>query len=245
MVASWFQTLISPLRLKISPQRLRKYGFVLNDFLNGTETREKAVKELSQEMVSWRDLDEVEKIIGYSFSNKSLLHQAFTHPSYNRGCTSYERLEYVGDSVLNLLITKKQFMLYPDLPPGCLTPLRAANVDTEKLARVAVKHGFHKYLRHERAVIARRVTSSLLEPFITPDMLQMNPVKKLFEICQKHRLDVRFVDHWAKEGTYEVFVEDHLRGRGQCHSKKEVALNRAANVAYNEVVKLLESKESC
>lgn len=72
----------------------------------------------------------------------------------------------------------------------------------------------------------------------------MNPVKKLFEICQKHRLDVRLVDLWSKEGTYEVFVEDHLRGRGECRRKKEVALNRAANAAYKEVVRILDVKET-
>lgn len=105
-----------------------------------------------------KDLEDVEKIIGYNFNDSGLLHQAFTHSSYRKDCAPYERLEYVGDSVLNLLITMHQFSLYPDLPPGCLTPLRAANVDTEKLARVAVRHNFHKYLRHQRPDLENRVS---------------------------------------------------------------------------------------
>ncbi|GAB2228731.1 hypothetical protein Drorol1_Dr00022855 [Drosera rotundifolia] len=97
-------------------------------------------------------LDGVEDILCYNFKNKSLLEEAFTHVSWPWSCevSNYERLEYVGDSVLNLMITKEQFFLYPDLPPGDLTSLRAANVDKEKLARVAVRHGLEKYLRHNK-----------------------------------------------------------------------------------------------
>ncbi|KAG5545609.1 hypothetical protein RHGRI_017935 [Rhododendron griersonianum] len=98
-------------------------------------------------------LDEVEKIIGYNFRDRSLLAQAFTHGSCRCSTSSYERLEYVGDSVLNLLISREDYFAYPDLQPGKLTRLRAANVDTEKLARVAVKHNLHKYLRHEKPLL--------------------------------------------------------------------------------------------
>lgn len=99
-------------------------------------------------------LDEVEEITGYNFRDPSLLRQAFTHASCPAMTTSsYERLEYVGDSVLNLLISREDYFAYPELQPGKLTRLRAANVDTEKLARVAVKHGLHKYLRHKKPLL--------------------------------------------------------------------------------------------
>ncbi|KAK6141202.1 hypothetical protein DH2020_025054 [Rehmannia glutinosa] len=243
--------------------------------------------ELSQmeaETKSLQSLEEVEKIIGYNFNNRSLLYQAFTHPSYHKDCVSYERLEYIGDSVLNLLIAKEQFSMYPNLPPGLLTPLRAANVDTEKLARVAIQNNFHRYIRLGTPILRKQiqafidalpkhplhshglinapkvladvvestvgavfvdsnysidrtweVASDLLEPIITPEMLQKNPVKKLFEICQKYKLKVKLVDLWSEEGTYKVFVNNQLRGKGMCREKKEIALNRAANDAYKEV----------
>lgn len=78
-------------------------------------------------------LQELEEIIGYSFKNADLLQEAYTHASYQEKGLSYERLEYVGDSVLNILITKQQYFLYPNLPPGLLSSLRSANVDTESL----------------------------------------------------------------------------------------------------------------
>ena len=112
-------------------------------------------------------LEEVELILNYKFKDKNLLEEALTHSSYfhdhqnqnnqNKGL-SYERLEYVGDAVLNLLITKEQYFLYPSYPPGRLTRLRAANVDTEKLARVAIKHGLHRYLRHKKPLLEEQVS---------------------------------------------------------------------------------------
>lgn len=74
-------------------------------------------------------------------------------------------------------------------------------------------------------------------------MLQANPVKKLYEICQKKKLSVRLVDLWRREGTYEVFINNQLRGTGKCREKKEIALNRAANNAYNELVRTIGLKE--
>ncbi|XP_062025714.1 endoribonuclease Dicer homolog 1-like [Rosa rugosa] len=101
-------------------------------------------------------LDEVEEIIRYNFRNKKLLEEAFTHSSFTCGF-SYERLEYVGDGVLGLLFCQAHYSLYPDLAPGKLTLLRAANVDTEKLARVALRHGFHRYLRHRKPYLVDQI----------------------------------------------------------------------------------------
>lgn len=129
----------------------------MNRFLPGILANEEVTKRALQDEIS-QNVEEVQKIIGYDFNDRNLLRQAFTHPSCHKDCISYERLEYVGDSVLNLMITKQQFFKYPNLPPGLLSPLRAANVDTEKLARAAVKHSFHKYLRHEKPILTRRVS---------------------------------------------------------------------------------------
>lgn len=140
-------------------------GFTLGSFIKGMKARENLIRpsleeeeETSLTTESLPCLGEVEKIIGYSFNNKTLLQQAFTHPSYQEKCESYERLEFVGDSVLNLLITKQQFSMYPNLPPGLLSPLRSANVDTEKLARVAINHNLHKYLRHGNRRLSKQVS---------------------------------------------------------------------------------------
>ncbi|GMP66762.1 hypothetical protein CsSME_00026981 [Camellia sinensis var. sinensis] len=236
-------------------------------------------------------LDKVEQIIGYDFKDKSLLRRAFTHSSYRD--ESYERLEYLGDSVLNLLIASRDYFGNPDLPPGRLTRLRAANVDTEKLARVAVKHDLYKYLRHKKPLLdgqirefmdaipeypfhsnglidapkdladmvestigaifidsnssldtTWKVIKSLLEPRITLAMLQVHPVTKFYELCQKHGFKVQFVDLWKESGAIEVFVDNKFVGKGMYRPKKLIALNRAANNAYNVIVKNLSIEDN-
>ncbi|KAF9609939.1 hypothetical protein IFM89_019342 [Coptis chinensis] len=121
------------------------YQYMRVLFLDEEEEKEKEKKWLLS-------LKEVEDIIGYKFSNKNLLREAFIHTSFYypeepRECN--QRLEYIGDSVLNFVIDTELFTLYPDSPPGVLTRLKSANVDNEKLARVAAKCGLHRFLRHQ------------------------------------------------------------------------------------------------
>ena len=101
----------------------------------------------------------VEEILSYRFKDKSLLKEALTHSSYNNGESfkSYQRLEFVGDAVLGLALSNYVFLAYPNLEPGQLSSLRAANISTEKLARVAVRHGLHRFIRHHAAPLHDKV----------------------------------------------------------------------------------------
>ena len=105
----------------------------------------------------------VEEILSYRFKDKSLLKEALTHNSYNNGESfkSYQRLEFVGDAVLGLAISNYVFLAYPNLEPGQLSSLRAANISTEKLARVAVRHGLHRFIRHNAASLHDKVKTKL------------------------------------------------------------------------------------
>ncbi|KAF2292246.1 hypothetical protein GH714_018012 [Hevea brasiliensis] len=110
----------------------------------------------SNQVESLPSLDGVEEILGYKFKNRRLLEEAFTDSSFPDKRVFYERLEHVGDSMLNLLFTKEHNFKYPDLPPGALTRLCAANVNTEKLARVAIKHGLHRFLRTRKPFLRNK-----------------------------------------------------------------------------------------
>jgi len=83
-----------------------------------------------------------EKKLGYGFNNKDLLKEALTHRSYINENPSWatghnERLEFLGDAVLELVITEILFLKYPDLPEGELTSIRAALVNYQMLASIA------------------------------------------------------------------------------------------------------------
>ncbi|XP_042374789.1 ribonuclease 3-like protein 2 [Zingiber officinale] len=103
------------------------------------------------------EVEAIERILGdYKFKDRLLLEEAFTHSSVD-GQPSYQRLEFVGDAVLGLAVTKFVFLTNPTLDPGPLTLLRAANISTEKLARVAVRHGLYRFLRHNSATLDHSV----------------------------------------------------------------------------------------
>lgn len=98
----------------------------------------------------------VEKIIEYTFKDKTLLEKALTHPSYVKS-ESYENLEHNGDAALGAMITFHFYTAFPKLGPGQRSLIRAANVSTENLARIAVRHGLYKYIRHNAASLDRKV----------------------------------------------------------------------------------------
>lgn len=94
--------------------------------------------------------DAFEKIIGYNFTDRSYLLQAFSHASYysNRLTDCYQRLEFLGDAVLDYLITRHLFEDERQHSPGTLTDLRSALVNNTIFATLAVKFNFHKYFLH-------------------------------------------------------------------------------------------------
>ncbi|XP_061400920.1 endoribonuclease Dcr-1 [Musca vetustissima] len=94
--------------------------------------------------------EEFEASLGYKFRDRSYLLQAMTHASYtpNRLTDCYQRLEFLGDAVLDYLITRHLYEDPRQHSPGALTDLRSALVNNTIFASLAVRHGFHKYFRH-------------------------------------------------------------------------------------------------
>lgn len=115
------------------------------------------------------DLSTLEKTIGVSFANPSLLKQALTHSSYvneNPGIApaSNERLEFLGDAILGMLIAEKLYRDFPQLNEGEMTRLRAALVCRETLYRTARDTGLGDYLylgKGEEASGGRRKPANL------------------------------------------------------------------------------------
>lgn len=81
----------------------------------------------------------------------SLYEQAFTHPSYNADANTkhhdYERLEFLGDAVIQLATAEMAYVARPDLNQGNLTKVRSALVSTNGLANFALKFNLHEYIR--------------------------------------------------------------------------------------------------
>ncbi len=95
-------------------------------------------------------MDELEKRLGYAFSDRSYLETALTHSSFANEQPgrrhSNERLEFLGDAVLGFCAAKTICRLYPDMPEGGLTRLRAELVCEASLHQVALSLGLGEYI---------------------------------------------------------------------------------------------------
>ena len=93
----------------------------------------------------------LEEKLGYTFQNTALLENALTHSSCaneSRGkLQSNERLEFLGDSILGMVVADHLYRNHPDLPEGELTRTRAALVCEESLVEVAAELNLGEYLR--------------------------------------------------------------------------------------------------
>lgn len=89
--------------------------------------------------------DELRKRLGYTFRRPELFAQALTHRSY--GAQHNERLEFVGDAVLNCVIAATLYERFPDIPEGELSRVRASLVNRDMLADVARRSGLGEAIR--------------------------------------------------------------------------------------------------
>lgn len=135
----------------------------------------------------------MESLLKYKFEDKSLLVEALTHGSYmipeiprcyqvrslvhnfshllffsfcvlnDTNWTILQRLEFLGDSVLDYLITKHLYDLYPCLSPGLLTDMRSASVNNECYAQVAVKANLHKHILHASHDLHKHISRIVIE----------------------------------------------------------------------------------
>ncbi|URE49672.1 Ribonuclease III domain [Musa troglodytarum] len=132
-----------------------------------TEFEPDVVEEAIRTASGWTYLPKIHEIetleskIGYKFTVKGLLLESITHASQQELGVffCYQRLEFLGDSVLDLLITWHLFQRYKDIDPGELTDLRSASVNNENLAhKVAVRHKLQQHLQHNSGLLLEKIT---------------------------------------------------------------------------------------
>ena len=102
------------------------------------------------------NLEDLEQNIGYTFKDKELLKTALTHTSYahDKKIESNEKLEFLGDSILEFITSDYLFKNYKKLKEGEMTKVRAAVVCEESLHKIAIKHNFSDFLNVGKSEIA-------------------------------------------------------------------------------------------
>ena len=213
-------------------------------------------------------IKDLEVAIGYRFQNIQLLQNALTHSSYanerwHNSLLSNERLEFLGDSVLGMLVAEYLFRTFPDRPEGELTRMRADMVCEQTLAAAANRIGLGDHLllghgeeqgggRHRNSILADAMESVIAACFLDGGIeaalkvvqqfiLVEVPVTKLQELVQQKKnqvLSYRLAgqsgpDH-DKQFDVEVSLNGSVVGSGSGSSKK-----RAEQMAARSAIEKL------
>ncbi|KAK4982257.1 Dicer-like protein 1 [Elasticomyces elasticus] len=125
------------------------------------EIYQKPAYQTAEATASQKDLAEkVELIHPYHFRYPRLLRSAFCHPSYPflwEKVPSYQRLEFLGDSLLDMACITYLFYKFPDRDPQWLTEHKMAMVSNKFLGAACAKLGFHRHLRHSSSIIEYQI----------------------------------------------------------------------------------------
>ena len=154
-------------------------------------------------------LARAEEILGYTFSDRTLLDRALTHPSYatEHRKQSYERLEFLGDSILGFVVAEELFNRYPTAPEGELTKRKIAAVSGMNLANVSESLGLAELVLLGRGENAsggrsrRSLAENIMESLIAAVYLDGG-------MEQARELALRLLADVLDAGLYGVPAED-------------------------------------
>ncbi len=156
-------------------------------------------------------ISDLENAIGYRFRNITLLQNALTHSSYANECwhnslKSNERLEFLGDSILGMVVAEHLYRTFPDRPEGELTRMRADMVCETTLAAIAQQIDLGKHLnlghgeeqgggRSRTSILADAVESIIAASFLDGGMEPARQLITRFVLCRVPVEKLKNVDY--------------------------------------------------
>ncbi len=176
------------------------------------------------------DLEVLEKDIGYSFKNKELLKIALTHTSYayENKVKSYERLEYLGDSILEFISSKYLFENFKKLTEGEMTKVRAYAVCEDSLYQIAIKHNFSDFLylgksekmsnTNKKAILADTVEAVIAAMYI--DSENISVVQNF--ILKNIKTQIEFASKHIGVKDYKTVLQEKLQVHGEVQIKYNI-----------------------
>lgn len=160
------------------------------------------------------DIKEFEKRLGYEFKDKKLIETALTHTSYanERKVESYERLEFLGDAILQMLTSRYIYINYPQFPEGKMSKMRANIVCETTLSQIA-----HTLKIDECALLGKgeELSGGRQRPSILADMVEAT----LAAVYLDGGLDK------AREVIFDAYghiIENAAQGKLNCDYKTQL-----------------------
>ncbi len=171
-------------------------------------------------------LDRLEESIGYTFKNKFLLKNALTHTSYanENNVKSNEKLEFLGDSILEFISSKYIYTKYPNLKEGEMTKVRADVVCERSLYKVALKHNFSDFLFIGKSQIINKGNE---RPSILADSIEAVIAAIYFDsgLEEAEKFIVENLKDYIESASKHVGMKDHktvLQEKLQIHGDVKI-----------------------
>lgn len=165
---------------------------------------------------------QLEKEIGYIFKNKELINTALTHTSYayENNVSSNEKLEFLGDSILEFISSKYIYENYPNLKEGEMTKVRATVVCESSLYKIAKKHNFSDFLNLGKSEITAckqgrpAILADSVEAVIAAMYLDggLEPVTRF--IIENLKDEIKIAASHVGEKDYKTVLQEKLQVNG-------------------------------
>ena len=176
------------------------------------------------------EYSELEKNIGYTFKNKELLKTALTHTSYanENQVNSNEKLEFLGDSILEFISSIYIYNNYTKLKEGEMTKVRAQVVCEASLYKVAMAHNFSDFLRLgkseiisggsvKEAILADSVEAIIAAMYIDGGL---EPVNEF--IVNNLKNEIEFASKNVGQKDYKTVLQEILQKHGDVHIEYKI-----------------------
>ena len=168
------------------------------------------------------NIEQMEKNIGYKFKNKELVQKALTHTSYayEHGVESNEKLEFLGDSILEFISSKYMYNKYTNLKEGEMTKVRATVVCEDSLYKIATKHDFSDFLNLGKSEIKSggnkrpAILADSVEAVIAAIYLDggLEPAKKF--IIENLKEEIELATKHVGQKDYKTVLQEDLQKNG-------------------------------
>ena len=176
------------------------------------------------------DFSILEKNIGYEFKNKDLLKKALTHTSYanEHHVESNEKLEFLGDSILEFISSKYIYNTHSNLKEGEMTKVRADVVCEKSLYKVAMKHNFSDFLYLGRSQI---MSGDTKRPAILADSVEAVIAAIYFDsdlgqaekfIVENLKDEIKMASEHVGMKDYKTVLQEKLQVHGDVDIKYEI-----------------------
>ena len=176
------------------------------------------------------NLEKLENSIGYTFKNKELLKQALIHKSYafENHIQSNEKLEFLGDSILEFLSSKYLYNNFPNLSEGEMTKVRATIVCEESLHQIALRHNFSDFLNlgksesSNKANLSKAILADSVEAVIAAIYFDSNMEQAEKFVVENLKEPALIASKNVGQKDYKTVLQEKLQKNGEVRIQYEI-----------------------